>query len=79
MNALKKHTTPKKRELELLAGGGGIERVPSRPWISVIFGFLFSQKSDLTLESWRQLEQKRGYRIEPAPMRDQHMHSRWHI
>ena len=80
MNALKKIIEPKKCDLELLAGGGAIERAPRRPLLSVIFKFLFEQKSDLTLETWWELERKRGgHKVEPAPLRDQHLHSRWHI
>jgi hypothetical protein len=81
MNAQKKMNLPRKCELELLAGGGSIERVPPKAWLKLIFGFLFSKKSDLTLEGWEALEAKpKVSRTMQAPLRDQHHHQmRWHL
>ncbi len=80
MSAQKKIIETKKRDLELLAGGGGVERVRPRRWLSVIFGFLFAKKSDLTLEAWQELERKRGIvKSEPTAFRDQYPHNHWRI
>ena len=77
MNAQKRSAQPKKLELALLAGGGGIERMPKRTWVHMLFGFLFSKKSDLTLEAWRDLERKRGlYNREPVE-RNRPPHDHW--
>ena len=51
-------------KLKMYACGEGLERKPKRNWLKIIFG---SFKSDLTLESWSELESKRGsYQRDPV-------------
>lgn len=80
MNAQKKVNDINKRSLEIVAGGGSIQRSTSKSWLSVIFKRLSSKSSDLTLEAWQQLERKRGVvKGESTSNRDHYLHMRWHI
>ena len=77
MYARKKVIDPK-NALQLLAGCGSLERAPSRSWLQKVFGFLFQNRTDLTREIGRELEQKRTRsKLMPAPLRETYF--QWHI
>lgn len=80
MNTQKKMIEEKKQNIELLVASDSVGPVAKRPLLKVIFGFLFSKKTDFTLEEFEALERKpSGTKIYPAPYRDQYSHIRWHL
>ncbi len=60
MNPHKILDRPKVCKLELLVGSVAIERMTKRTWLESLFRLLSPNNSDLTLETWRDLETKRG-------------------
>jgi len=72
MNAQKQMTELKKQNLEVLIGGGTIERTKKAGWLKTFFARLFCGEPDLTLEKWREIEFKRGSFERESMNRDRH-------
>ncbi len=76
MKAKSKKTEPASKTMLRLAVTGAIEKSKGPSTLQRFFAFFVPRRSDLTLETWQALEEKRGiYNRAPAERtHDRHFH-----